>query len=76
MGGGLMPPPPITESSEKPMSNGVNDVPLMAALDALDKAYSATMKCVVVNMTFKKVAERQAKIKQVKCQLKTVGFDN
>ena len=31
----------------------------------LDTAYLATMKCVVVNMAFKQVAEEQAKIKQV-----------
>ena len=39
--------------------------PPRATLDALDKAYLATMKCVVVNKAFKQVAEEQTKIKQV-----------
>ena len=42
-------------------------------MDALHKAYSATMKCVVVNKAFKQVAEEQTKIKQVKRQLKAIG---
>ena len=44
-----------------------------ATLDALDKAYLATMKSVVVNKAFKQVAEDQTKIKQIKCQLKASG---
>ena len=47
--------------------------PPRATLDALDKAYLATMKCVVVNKAFKQVAEEQTKIKQVKSQLKALG---
>ena len=42
-------------------------------MDALHKAYLATMKCVVVNKAFKQVAEEQTKIKQVKRQLKAIG---
>ena len=33
---------------------------------AIDKAYLATMKCVVVSRAFKKVAEEQTKFKQIK----------
>ena len=44
-----------------------------ATLDALHKAYLTTMKCVVVNKGFKKVAEEQTKINQVKGQLKAIG---
>ena len=40
---------------------------------ALDKAYLATMKCIVVNKAFKQVAEEQTKINQVKHQLKALG---
>ena len=45
-------------------------------MDALHKAYLATMKCVVVNKAFKQVTEEQTKIKQVKRQLKALGFGN
>ena len=34
------------------------------------------MKCVVVSKAFKKVAEEQTKFKQMKGQLKALGFDN
>ena len=44
-----------------------------ATLDALDKAYLATMKCAVANKAFKQAAENQTKIKQIKCQLKASG---
>ena len=37
-----------------------------ATSNALDKAYLATMKCVVVSKAFKKVAEEQKKFKQIK----------
>ena len=47
-----------------------------ATSNALDKAYLATMKCVVVSKAFKKVAEEQKKFKQIKHQLKALGFDN
>ena len=47
-----------------------------ATSNALDKAYLATMKCVVVSNAFKKVAEEQTKFKQIKHQLKALGFDN
>ena len=47
-----------------------------ATSNALDKAYLATMKCVVVSKAFKKVAEEQTKFKQIKRQLKALGFDN
>ena len=47
-----------------------------AKSNALDKAYLATMKCVVVSRAFKKVAEEQTKFKQIKHQLKALGFDN
>ena len=47
--------------------------PPRATLDALDKAYLATMKRVVVNKAFKQVAEEQTKIKQVKSQLEALG---
>ena len=40
--------------------------PPRATPDALDKAYLATMKCIVVNKAFKQVAEEHTKIKQVK----------
>ena len=36
-----------------------------ATSNALDKAYLATMKCVVVSKAFKKVAEEQTKFKQL-----------
>ena len=36
----------------------------------LDKAYLATIKCIVVNKAFKQVAEEHTKIKQVKHQVK------
>ena len=38
--------------------------------------YLATMKCIVVSKAFKKVAEEQTKFKQIKRQLKALGFDN
>ena len=48
-----------------------------ATSNASDKAYLATMKCVVVSKAFKKVAqEEQTKFKQIKRQLKALGFDN
>ena len=48
-----------------------------ATSNALDKAYLATMKCVVVSKTFKtEVAEEQTKFKQIKRQLNALGFDN
>ena len=47
-----------------------------AISNALDKAYLATMKCVVVSKAFKKVAEELTKFKQIKLQLKALGFDN
>ena len=47
-----------------------------ATSNALDKAYLATMKCVVVSKAFKKVAEEQTKFKQIKRQLKALRFDN
>ena len=47
-----------------------------ATSNAFDKAYLATMKCVVVSKAFKKVAEEQTKFKQIKRQLKALGFDN
>ena len=47
-----------------------------ATSNALDKAYLATMKCVVVCKAFKKVAEEQTKFKQIKHQLKALGFNN
>ena len=34
------------------------------------------MKCVVVSKAFKKVAEERTKFKQIKRQLKALGFDN
>ena len=37
-----------------------------ATSNALDEAYLATMKCVVVSKAFKKVAEEQTKFKQIK----------
>ena len=40
--------------------------------NALDKA---TMKSVLVSKAFKKVAEEQTKFKQIKRQLKALGFD-
>ena len=49
---------------------------LKATSNALDTAYLATMKCVVVSKAFKKVAEEQTKFKQIKRQLKALGFDN
>ena len=49
---------------------------LKATSNALDKAYLATMKCVVVSKAFTKVAEEQTKFKQIKRQLKALGFDN
>ena len=53
--------------------NLFEELPPRATLDALHKAYLATMKCVVVNKVFKQVAEEQTKIKQVKRQLKAIG---
>ena len=47
-----------------------------ATSNALGKAYLAKMKCVVVSRAFKKVAEEQTKFKQIKHQLKALGFDN
>ena len=47
-----------------------------ATLNTLDKTYLATMKCVVVSKAFKKVAEERTKFKQIKRQLKPLGFDN
>ena len=47
-----------------------------ATSNALDKAYFTTMKCVVVSKAFKKVAEEETKFKQIKRQLKALGFDN
>ena len=47
-----------------------------ATSNALDKAYLAMMKCVVVSKSFKKVAEEQTKFKEIKCQLKALGFDS
>ena len=47
-----------------------------ATSNALDKAYLATMKCVVVSKAIKKVAEEQTKFKQIKHQLKALEFDN
>ena len=47
-----------------------------ATSNALDKAYLAAMKCVVVSKAFKKVAEEQTKFKQIKRQPKALGFDN
>ena len=47
-----------------------------ATANALDKAYLATMKCVVVSKAFKKVVEEQTKCKQNIRQLKALGFDN
>ena len=47
-----------------------------ATSNALDKAYLATMRCVFVSKAFKKVAEEETKFKQIKCQLKALGFDN
>ena len=47
-----------------------------ATSNALDKAYLATMKCVVVSKAFKKVAEERTKFKQSKHQLNALGFDN
>ena len=46
-----------------------------ATTNALDKAYLTMMKCVVSN-AFKKVVEEQTKFKQIKHQLKSLGFDN
>ena len=39
--------------------NLLQEWPPRATLDALDKAYLATMKCVVVNKAFKQEAEEQ-----------------
>ena len=49
---------------------------LKATSNASDKSYLATMKCAVVSKAFKKVAEEQTKFKQIKSQLKALGFDN
>ena len=46
-----------------------------ATSNALDQAYLATMKCVVVSKAFKKVAEERTKFEQIKLQLKALGFD-
>ena len=53
--------------------NLFKELPPRATPDALDKAYLATMKCIVVNKAFKQVDEEQTKIKQVKHQLKALG---
>ena len=47
-----------------------------ATSNALDKAYLATMKCIAVSKAFNKVTEEQTKFKQIKRQLKALGFDN
>ena len=47
-----------------------------ATSNALDKAYLATMKCVVVSKAFKKVAEVRTNLKRIKRQQKALGFDN
>ena len=47
-----------------------------ATSNALDKAYLAMMKCIVVSKAFKDVAEERTKFKQIKHQLKALGFDN
>ena len=47
-----------------------------ATSNAFDKAYLATMKCVVVSKAFKTVADEGTKFKQIKRQLKALGFDN
>ena len=47
-----------------------------ATSNVLDKAYLATMKCVLVSKALKKVAEERTKFKQIKRQLKALGFDN
>ena len=49
--------------------NSFKESLLKATSNALDKAYLATMKCVVVSKAFKKVAEEQTKFKQIKRQL-------
>ena len=46
-----------------------------ATSNALDKAYLATMKCVIVSKAIKKVSEEQTKFKQIKHQLKALEFD-
>ena len=53
--------------------NLLKEWPPRATLDALDMAYLATVKCVIVNKAFKQVAEEQTKIKQIKSQLKALG---
>ena len=47
-----------------------------ATKNALEKAYLAMMKYAVVSKPFKKVTEKQTKFKQIKHQLKALGFDN
>ena len=48
-----------------------------ATSNALDKAYLATMNVLLlVSKAFKKVAEEQTKFKQIKRQLKALGFNN
>ena len=47
-----------------------------ATSNALNQAYLATMKCVVVSKAFEKVAEERTKFKQIKCQQKALGFDS
>ena len=47
-----------------------------ATSNASDKAYLVTMKCVVVSKVFKKVAEEQTKFKQIKHQVKALGFNS
>ena len=49
---------------------------LKATSNALDNAYLAMMKCVVVSKAFKKVTEKRTKFKQIKRQLKALGYDN
>ena len=46
-----------------------------AASNALNKAYLAKMKCVVVSKAFKNASEEQTKFKQIEHQLKESGFD-
>ena len=45
-------------------------------INALERAYLATMKYVVVSKACRKMAEELTKFKQIKRQLKALGFDN
>ena len=56
--------------------NLFKELPPRATPAALDKAYLATMKCIVVNKAFKQVVEEHTKIKQVKHQLKALRCDS